>query len=448
LDFSIVKYVMRYIKLALSISLFFFSSNAYGLESRSFTLENGLQTILVREPKAPVVITQVWYRVGAADELDGKTGLAHMLEHMMFQGTKKLAPSQFSKIVARNGGDDNASTAHDYTNYWIKLSSDRLELALELEADRMQNLRLQEVEFRSENSVVQEERRSRIENKPAARFFEKFRKTAYGDHPYGRPVIGLMDDVKKHTLAGLQEWYKSYYAPNKAVLVVVGDIEFDQTQKLVKKHFSHLLHSQSGPRKPLAKLPTRQETIRIDVQDDRATLPQYYAGFSVPTFMMADVDGAFALELLSTILGGDASSRIYRKLVVEDKLAISAGSGYGGLSRGGELFTLSATPSSGVDFAKIEKALFAQVEKLITQPISERELQRAKNGLITQHLFAQDSVDRIAWLIGRMSSNDSDWKILVEEYPARVQKVTSQEIKKVAERYLQIKHAAIGTFHP
>ncbi|MBF0444549.1 MAG: insulinase family protein [Magnetococcales bacterium] len=402
----------------------------------------------MRESKAPVVITQVWYRVGAADEVDGKTGLAHMLEHMMFQGTKKLAPSQFSKIVARNGGDDNASTAHDYTNYWIKLSSDRLELALELEADRMQNLRLQEVEFRSENLVVQEERRSRIENKPEAKFFEKFRKTAYGDHPYGRPVIGLMDDVKNHSLEGLQDWYKSHYAPDKAVLVVVGDIDFDHAQKLVEKHFSYLKHSQSLPRKPLPKIPPRKEAVRLDVQDDRATLPQYYAGFWVPTFMMADADEAFALELLSAILGGDASSRIYRKLVVEDKLAISAGSGYSGLSRGGELFTLSAVPGSGVKLDQVEKALFEQVEKLITQPISERELQRAKNGLITGHLFAQDSVDRIAWLIGRMSSNNSDWKLLVEEYPARVQKVTSQEIKKVAKRYLQVKSAVIGTFHP
>jgi zinc protease len=448
LVFPIVKYFIRYIGVVLCISLFFFSSNSYALESRSFTLENGLQTILVKESKAPVVVTQVWYRVGAGDEVDGKTGLAHMLEHMMFQGTKKLAPSQFSKIVARNGGEDNASTAHDYTNYWIKFSSDRLELSLELEADRMQNLRLQEVEFLSENLVVQEERRSRIENKPASRFFEKFRKTAYGDHPYGRPVIGWMDDVKNHSLVDLQEWYKSHYAPDKAVLVVVGDIEFDHVQKLVTKHFAAIKHSKTKQRKLLPKLPPRAETIRMDVQDDRATLPQYYAGFSVPTFMMADVDEAFALELLSAILGGDASSRIYRKLVVEDKLAISAGSGYGGLSRGDELFTISAVPSDGVKFAQVEKALFAQVEKIITQPISDRELQRAKNGLITGHLFAQDSVDRIAWLIGRMSSNNSDWKVLVEEYPARVQKVTAEEIKKVAERYLHLKSAVIGTFHP
>ncbi|MBF0195425.1 MAG: insulinase family protein [Magnetococcales bacterium] len=448
MDFLIGKKFIGYIKLAFCLSLLLFSSNVYALESKSFTLENGLQTILVRESKAPVVITQVWYKVGATDEKDGKTGLAHMLEHMMFQGTKKLAPSQFSKIVARNGGQDNASTAHDYTNYWIKLSSDRLELALELEADRMQNLRLQEAEFLSENLVVQEERRSRIENKPAARFYEKFRKIAYGDHPYSRPVIGLMSDIKNHSLADLQKWYKSHYAPDKAVLVIVGDIEFDHAKTLVEKYFSPLKHSQTTPRKLLPKFPQRKETVRIDVQDDRATLPHYSAGFSVPTFVMADVDKAFALELLSAILGGDASSRIYRKLVVEDKLAISAGSGYSGLSRGGELFTLSAVPSDGVKFSQVEKALFAQVEQLINQPISERELQRAKNGLITSHLFAQDSVDRTAWLIGRMSSNNSDWKLLVEEYPQRVQRVTVKEIKEVAKEYLQIKHAAIGTFHP
>ncbi|MBF0358925.1 MAG: insulinase family protein, partial [Magnetococcales bacterium] len=270
---------MIYLRLALFSLLFFWSLHAQALESRSFTLKNGLQTILVKESKAPVVVTQVWYRVGASDEVSGKSGLAHMLEHMMFQGTKRLGPSEFSAIIARNGGDDNASTAQDYTNYWIKLSSDRLELALDLEADRMQNLLLNEEEFRSENLVVREERRSRTDNKPTARFFEKFRKAAFSDHQYGRPVIGWMADIEKHTLADLQAWYKENYAPDKATLVVVGDIEFDSAEALVRKHFSPLKQSLGKERKPLKALPKREGTLRFDAQDSRATLPLYYAGF-------------------------------------------------------------------------------------------------------------------------------------------------------------------------
>jgi zinc protease len=431
-------------------ALFFWSVNAQALESRSFTLDNGLHTILVQESKAPVVVSQVWYRVGASDEVDGKTGLAHMLEHMMFQGTDKIKPSQFSRIIARNGGEDNASTAQDYTNYWVKLSSDRLELALKLEADRMQNLLLQESEFRSENSVVQEERRSRTDNNSNARFFEKFRKATLKDHPYGRPVIGWMGDIEKHSVADLQEWYKRYYAPDKAILVVVGDIEFDLAEGMVRKYFTPLKSSSIPERPALPKFPDLEKTMRLDVQDKSATLPLYYVGFPVPTFMMSadDVDDAFALELLSSILGGSSSSRIYRQLVVKDGLAVSAGSGYGGLSRGVELFSLSAVPRPGVTLKQLEEALFTQVREMMSKPISERELQRAKNGLIASHLFAQDSIDRIAWLIGRASANNRDWRLLVEQYPDRVQSVTAKQVKEAAARYLQKSRASIGTLHP
>ncbi len=426
------------------------NSNAYALESRSFVLDNGLETVMVREPKAPVVVTQVWYKAGASDEVDGKTGLAHMLEHMMFQGTKRHGPSEFSKIIAKNGGEDNASTSQDYTNYWIKLSSDRLELALDLEADRMQNLILQESEFISENMVVQEERRSRTDNNPKARFFEKFRKAILTEHPYGRPVIGWMDEIKAHTLADLKAWYKRYYAPNNAVLVVVGDIDFTQTEKLVKKYFAPLKRGDATPRTPLPDFPERHETLRLDHQDEQTTLPMLYAGFPVPTFMMGDeeVADAFALEVLSTILGGSSSSRIYRQMVVKDAMAVSAGSGYGGLSRGVELFSLSAVPRPEFDLQQMEEALFAEIAKLKSQLVGKRELQRAKNGLISNHLFAQDSIDRIAWLIGRARTNDTDWKFLIEGYPERIQAVTAEEVRDVAIRYLKKERAAIGTLTP
>ena len=432
----------------LFLAVFLCSFQALALQSKTFTLENGLEVVLVREAKAPVVVTQVWYRVGASDEVAGKTGLAHMLEHMMFQGTKKIEPAQFSKIISRNGGESNASTAQDYTNYWTKLSSDRLELALELEADRMANLLLQESEFNKENLVVREERRSRTDNDPTARFIEQFRKAAYAGHPYGRPVIGWMDDIKNHSLADMQAWYRRHYAPDQAILVVVGDIDFGTATASVKKYFAPLKHGSSHVRPSLPPVPPLTQSKRLNVVDNRATLPILYAAFPVPSLMADSVDEGFAIELLSTILGSSASSRIYRQLVVQDGLAVSANSSYGGLARGVDLFLLSAVPRPEVTLLQLEEALFAQVDKILSEPIGERELQRAKNGLIASHLFAQDSVDRIAWLIGRVSSNDKDWRLLVEEYPQRVQAVTSAQIKQVAARYLKKKLATIGTMHP
>lgn len=434
--------------LLLGLVLFWDMATAQALESRQWTLENGLETILVKESKAPVVITQVWYRVGASDEVAGKTGLAHMLEHMMFQGTETVGPSQFSEIIARHGGTDNASTALDYTNYWIKLASDQLPLALKLEADRMRHLQLQASEFGSENQVVQEERRSRTDNNPSARFREQFNKVAFAGTPYGRPVIGSMEDIQNQSLADLQQWYREHYSPDQAVLVVVGDIELEAAQQMVIDAFSGVERGETKSRPPLPPLPEPKETVRMEVTDARAPLPLFQAGFPVPTFMTGPLKEAFALEVLSNLLGGSASSRIYHQLVVKEGKAVSAGSGYGGLSRGMELFTLSGVPRPGITLSQLEEALFAEVDRLIHQPIEDRELQRAKNGLIADHLFAQDSVDHIAWLIGRTRANQQDWRLLVEEYPAGIQAVTAREIQQVAARYLQKRRATIGTLHP
>ena len=444
---------------------------AEGLEHQDYTLDNGLRVIMVKESKAAVVLSQVWYRIGATDEQEGKTGLAHMLEHMMFQGTKKVAAGEFSRTIARNGGEDNASTAHDFTNYYIKLASDRIDLALRLEADRMRHLQLTEEAFQSENLVVQEERRTRTDANPKRQFMEKLRKIAYRNqqgqlHPYGRPVIGLMKDVQQLTLADLQAWYQHYYAPNNAILVIVGDIDFAEVRKLVQQHFAalpalpELFQDSDGKRPPLPEFQPQAEPVqaRFEVQDDRVSLPIWYGGYPVPSLATVGKEDIYALDVLSTILGGGSSSRLYQKLVKKEGLAVSASSGYGGYGRGWELFSLSATPKleqhkpdktkTAALFKQIEQAMLHEVARMASEPVSKRELQRAKNSMIASHVYAQSSTHTIASYIGMLSVNEMDWLNIIASYPDKIKAITTTDIQRVAARYLTAKKILIGVLQP
>ena len=426
----------------------FAAGPAAALEYREQTLDNGLQVILVRESKAPVVVSQLWYRVGASDEVDGRTGLAHMLEHMMFQGTRTLAPKEFSRIIARNGGDDNAFTSLDYTTYHTKVAADRLELALRLEAERMHGLLLRESEFTSENLVVREERRTRTDANPSSRFRERYRALAYGDHPYGRPVIGWMADIEGLTLADLEAWYRRYYAPNNAILVVVGDVDFARTLDWVQTYFGPLPAQPGLERAPLPELTVADTPRRIEVSDQGATLATWMAGYPAPGVTTAGAADRFALEVLAKILGGGASSRLYRRLVVERRLAVSAAAGYDSTSRGPPLFALSAVPNEGVAIAALERAMFDEAARMAIIPVSERELEMAKNSLIAAHVYAQDSVEYISSTIGQMTIADGDWRTQVLSYPERIRAVSAGEVQKMAARYLREESVVVGVLTP
>lgn len=444
---------------------------AHALEYQDFRLENGLRVILVKENKAPVVISQVWYRVGSVDEKEGKTGLAHMLEHMMFQGTKDVPTGEFNRIVGQNGGENNASTAHDYTNYYIKFSSDRLDLALRLEADRMVHLDLREATFQSENRVVQEERRTRTDSDPDSRFLEGYNRWAYAlkkgyNHPYGRPIIGWMSDIQKLTLSDLQDWYHTHYAPNHAVLIIVGDLVLEDAAQKVRHHFAGLtaVAAPTGPSNdqrratlPPFPPPEREESSRLEITDTSATLPLWYAGYPVPTLSTAGKEDVFALDVLATILGSGSSSRLYKKLIVEEKLAVSASASYGGYKRGWEFFSLYAIPKPDTDkttpikptaLAAIEQAMLGEVTRLRQEQVDSRTLQRAKNSMIAAHIFSRDSIHHLASEIGLLSANDWDWLSIIEGYPQRIQAVTAQEVQKVAERYLRPERLIIGVLKP
>ncbi|MBF0156208.1 MAG: insulinase family protein [Magnetococcales bacterium] len=427
-----------------------------GLDYRDGKLGNGLQVIMIREPKAPIITSQVWYRVGAVDEETGKTGLAHMLEHMMFQGDTEEGPGQFSRIVARNGGDDNASTAADYTLYHINLASDRLELALRLESARMRELATSGEKFSSENKVVQEERRTSIDSDPFGGMQERFRAMAFAGHPYGRPIIGWMTDIEKLTVADLQAWHHRYYAPDNALLVLAGDLDFNRTWSLVERYFAPLpprtrpsvaqsvAEAQPGAVGP----PPKGE--RLEVADPRATLSVLQIAFPVPSLGEPgiDPDEVISLKLLAWVLGGGNSSLLYRRLVMEQGVAVSASVDHPWMSRHRDLFTITAVPRAGVSLATLEFSLFQEIAKVAEEAISAEEWERATNGIIAGHTYSRDSVYRTAWTVGRAWASHVDWHLALEEYPDRIRKITPVALRQVAAKYLQRDLAMVGTLTP
>ncbi|MBF0135288.1 MAG: insulinase family protein [Magnetococcus sp. DMHC-1] len=423
--------------------------HAATLAYRDFTLDNGLRVVLLQEKRAPVVVVQVWYRVGSADEVAGQTGLAHMLEHMMFQGTRTLAPEEFSSIIARHGGVDNASTSQDYTNYYIKLGSEHLDLALRMEADRMRNLVLKEEKFISENKVVQEERRMRTDAVPAARMVEKYRAMAYQVHPYGRPIIGWMADIRKHSVAAMQAFYQKYYAPDNATLVVGGDLEFAAAEERIRHHFASLPGTGQRSRSPLTQEPTPSAQKQLYVLDPEARIPVWMVGFLTPTFadIQAESD-AFALEVAGTILGGGLSSRLYRRLVTEEKLAVSVSADYASLSRDPVLFMIQVTPRKDASLIRLEEIVRTEVERLGQEPVPERELAKTRNSIIAEHVYDQDSIHSLTWNIGRAITSGVDWKKMLIDYPDRIRTVTAEAVQKAVVRYLKPDRWIVGVLLP
>lgn len=427
----------------------FWVEGAWGFESRDLVLENGLRVIMVRESRAPVVVVQVWYRVGAADEVDGKTGLAHMLEHMMFQGTKDVPPGGYGRMVAKLGGENNASTSWDFTDYWSKLSSDQLDLALKLEADRMQNLVFDPERFQSENLVVREERRTRTDSRPQNRFFERFRSFFFENHPYGRPVIGWMQDIAGHTLGDLEAWYRRYYTPDNAVLVIVGDVDFTRGLEAVRSNFGAIKPSgrPHGTKFPEYKQVTARQR-RLVEQDKTVMTPVFHVAWPVPSYTSGVADDVHVLDLLAVVLGGGGSSRLYRSVVVEQQVAVAVQAQFSGLSLGIDTFDVYADPRDGVAVDVLEKAIFAEVGALMEAEVSEEELQRAKNSLLADRIYARDSIDHLAAMIGQLTVNGLDWQAMINDFPHKIQSVTAKRLQEVAVRYLAVDHSVVGILTP
>ena len=404
-------------------------------------LPNGLKLLLVEEPKAPVVTIQVWYKVGSRNEAMGKTGLSHMLEHMMFKGTPRIGPRQFSLIVQRDGGQDNAFTTSDYTAYYEDFAADRVLLGLELEADRMANLLLEEKEFLPERQVVIEERRLRIEDQPASVLGEAMRAAAFLAHPYRWPIIGWMSDIEGYAREDLVRHFRTYYVPNNAILIVAGDIKKDELLPKIQALFGKIPRGPDPPKVVTVEPPQRGER-RVSLKKD-AELPLVFAVYHVPNLTHPD---SFALDILAYVLGGGRSARLHQRVVYEMQLASYASADYSSVHVDPYLFSLSAGPLPGKTAEEVEQALYAEIERVQHEPVSDRELQKAKNQIESEFIFAQDSVHRLASLLGAYESVAS-WRLLAG-YLDGIRRVTVADVQRVARQYLIQDNRTVGILIP
>ena len=375
---------------------------------QEFKLNNGLKLIVQEDHRSPVVVSQVWYRAGALDEVNGKTGVAHVLEHMMFKGTKQLAAGQFSRKIAAAGGKENAFTGQDYTCYFQQLEKSHLSLSFKLESDRMVNLQITDAEFAKEIKVVLEERRWRTDDKPQSMVNEQFQATSFRAHPYGRPVVGHMNDLENMTAADAREWYKNWYAPNNATIVVVGDVKAQDVYKLAKQYFGPLKPRTLPARKPQvepAQIGERRVTVKAP-----GKLPYLVMGFHAPTVSEAPKTPEaewepYALDVLSGVLSGNDSSRLNQKLVRETSLAVDVGAGYDSTSRGREaLFELVGTPAEGKTVVELEAAFTAQIELIKTNGVTQQELDRVKAAVVSSDVYQRDSMFYQGMQIGQLAT--------------------------------------------
>lgn len=411
-----------------------------------YQLDNGMKLIVKEDHRAPVVVSQVWYKVGSSYEHGGITGISHVLEHMMFKGTNKLKPNEFSQIISANGGRENAFTGRDYTAYFQSLHKDRLEISFKLESDRMRNLTLPDEEFKKEVQVVMEERRLRTEDNPTALAYERFNAAAYQSSPYHHPVIGWQDDLENLNNADLRAWYRKWYAPNNATLVVVGDVEPNKVLALAKKYFGPLKPSDLGTLKPRREIEPVGER-RIIVKRP-AEVSYMMMGYRVPSLHTAQDPGeAYALEMLAAVLDGGNSARLPRELVRGSQVAVSAGAGYDLYSRLDDQFVLDGTPAADKDIKQVEAALRAQVKRLHDAPVRQDELDRIKAQVVANKVYELDSVFYQAMQIGTLETVGLNWQQL-DEYVDRIKAVTPEQIQAAARKYLVDDRLTVAVLEP
>ena len=427
--------------------LVLYAVSSHASEIQTFTLKNGLKLIVQEDHRSPVVVSQVWYRAGSMDEVNGKTGVAHVLEHMMFKGTKKIPAGQFSRLIAAAGGKENAFTGADYTCYFQQLEKSHLPLAFKLEADRMANLNLTKAEFEKEIKVVMEERRWRTDDNPQSKVSEVYQATAFQAHPYGRPIVGFMNDLEHMTVEDAREWYNTWYAPNNVTIVVVGDVQAKDVQKLAQQYFGQIKAKKLPMRKP--QIEPEQVGERRVVVKAPAKLPYLLIGFHAPSLNNPAEDWEpYALEVLSGILSGTPTARLNQSLVRDAQLAVDVSAGYNILTRGRlSLFEIDGTPSEGKTVAELEAKIFAEIEKINTTGVTETELDRVKAGVIAGDVYQRDSMFYQAMQIGTVETLGFNASIL-QDYIDKIRAVTAVQVQAVAKKYLLKDHMTVAVLDP
>ena len=414
--------------------------------AQEFRLSNGLRLIVQEDRRAPTVVNMVWYRVGAMDEQNGTTGVAHVLEHMMFKGTKKLKPGEFSAKVAALGGRENAFTSKDYTGYYQQVEKSRLEQVMALEADRMQNLTMDKDEFSKEIRVVMEERRLRTDDQPLSLLFEALNATAYVAHPYKNPVVGWMNDLQNMTAADALGWYQRWYAPNNATMVIAGDVDAKHVRELAEKYFANI------PAKTLPKSKPQQEPAQTGIKRIVVKAPAENAflvmAYKMPKLLDVEKDNdVHALDVMAAVLDGYDNARLPARLVRTERIANSVDAGFEPVARGPVMFTLSGVPAQGVSVEQFEQALRAEIARIATEGVSASELKRVKAQLIASQVYKRDSVFGQAMEIGVMEMAGLSFRQL-DRIIEKVSAVTPEQVQAVAQKYFSDDQLTVATLQP
>ena len=416
-----------------------------------FTLENGMRVIVVTSRKVPAISHMVWYRVGAIDEPQGKSGLAHYLEHLMFKETVKLKAGEFSKIIAKNGGNDNAFTSQDYTGYYQNISVEHIETVMDLESSRMMDLNITANSILKERDVIIEERNMRIDNRPSAILTEKMRKKLFKNHNYSIPVIGWKKEIENLEFNDVIEFYKKYYRPDNATLIVSGDIDAKTLKPLAEKYYGRLKNPSVTKEKReehLNFIPVHYKPIEESLTDGRVQQKEWIRFYLAPSIITKkEEQKVIPFVVFSQIFGGGATSRIYQSFVVKDKIATSAGSYYNEMSYGPTAFSLFVTPADKIEFKKIESRLTEEITNIANNGVTIEELERAKNSLISESIYAKDGIRNMAYIYGQISALGLDIQY-AEDWNKMIKEVSSDEIKAAAKYILDSKSYVTGKLLP
>jgi zinc protease len=440
----------RFVTAFLTLFLFVFVAPAVAQTTPAsnppvtFTLDNGLQVVVIQDHRTPVVTQMIWYKVGSADETPGKSGLAHFLEHLMFKGTAKHPAGEFSQTVLRIGGNENAFTSYDYTGFFQRVPRNQLGRMMEFEADRMTGLILKDENVLPERDVVLEEYNMRVANNPEARLNEQIMAALYLNHPYGRPVIGWHHEIEKLSREDALAFYRRFYAPNNAILVIAGDVDVGEVRPLVEQTFGKVAAQPAIPAqrlRPQEPEPVAPRTVTLS--DPRVEQPMVKRDYLVPSATTAAPGESAALDVLAQLMGGGSNSYLYRALVVDHPLAVSAGAAYQGTSLDPSQFSISASPKPGVDFAQVEQVIDSVIAEVAQNPATSEDLERVKTQLIAEAIYAQDNQATMArWYGGALTTGLSIDDI--RSWPDRIRAVTAEQVRQAAQKWLDKKRSVTG----
>jgi zinc protease len=437
---------MKHPRYLIIITLMFFTSSIFASAVQEYTLDNGLHLIVKEDHRAPVAIFEIWYRVGASYEPEGLTGISHVVEHMMFEGTSKYPNAQFGNVIGQYGGTLNAFTDDDYTAYFEKLSADNIEIAFKLEADRMENATMSNEAFNKEIQVVMEERRLRLENQPAMMTYERLRAAAFISSPYHHLPIGWMDNLEHLNAQDVRDWYHTWYVPNNATIVIVGDVNPQKMKEYAEDYFEDI----DEKTLPLQKPPADQKPLGTRTVDVKlpANIPVLYMAYNTPVLLTAQQTWQpYALDVLATILTSGNNGRLIQHLVREKAIVASINASYDETSRLDNIFVINAVPSGKHSLHELQNAIEHEIKILQTTPVSQEELQQAKIQIMANTIYSRDAIEDEATLIGSLVSVGLPWQTS-EHYIQHIESISPAQIQAVAKEFLNDQHLTIARLDP